>query len=303
MREDLPSSTAALIGAATLFLARDPRVSDIVPEGAAIWCARCLEALSPSAVNAVRTVSNPVLRWAPRLAERMTVPGLMAHFMLRKRWIEAAVRASVDDGCEQVVVVGAGYDTLALRLCKEFPRVRFTEIDHPATQKYKRLAVEREGRAGNLHFISADLARNSLEDVLLPSEPFRPDARSTFVIEGLLMYLSGDELARVFGALSTVCLASGRIVFTVMEPTLDGRSAFHNATPLVRWLLSHWSEPFKSSLPRDDVARFLNGFGFSLLGFATAETLRSRYLTPFGRGGMTLAQGEMIVVAERNGGG
>ena len=233
----------------------------------------------------------------------MTVPGLMAHFMLRKRWIEAAVRASVDDGCEQVVVVGAGYDTLALRLCKEFPRVRFTEIDHPATQKYKRLAVEREGRAGNLHFISADLARNSLEDVLLPSEPFQPDARSTFVIEGLLMYLSGDELARVFGALSTVCLASGRIVFTVMEPTPDGRSAFHNATPLVRRLLSHWSEPFKSSLPRDDVARFLNGFGFSLLGFATAETLRSRYLTPLGRGGMTLAQGEMIVVAERNGGG
>ncbi|MEO7387798.1 MAG: SAM-dependent methyltransferase [Gammaproteobacteria bacterium] len=303
MREDLPSSTAALIAAATLFLARDSGVSDLVPEGAAIWCARCLEALSPSFMDAVRTVSNPALRWAPRLAERMTVPGLMVHFMLRKRWIEAAVRASVDDGCQQVVVVGAGFDTLALRLCEEFPRVHFTEIDHPATQKYKRLAVERQGPAGNLHFIAADLARQSLEDVLSASEWFQPDARSTFVIEGLLMYLSDDDVAVVFGALSAVSLASGRIVFTVMEPTPDGRAAFQNATPLVRRLLSHWSEPFKSSLPRDAVPRFLDAFGFSLLGFATAETLRSRYLTPAGQEDMILAQGEMIVVAERKGSG
>ena len=302
MREDLPSSTAAIIAAATLFLSRDPRVSDLVPEGAAIWCARCLEALSPSVLNAVRAVSQPALRWVPRQAERLTVPGLMAHFMLRKRWIEEAVRAGLEDGCEQVVVIGAGFDTLALRLCVEFPRVRFIEIDHPATQKYKRLAVEQGGQAGILQFIAADLACERLQDVLSAGQGFRTDARSTFVIEGLLMYLSDDDLARVFRSLRAVNLASGRFVFTVMEPTPDGRSAFHNATPLVRRLLSHWSEPFKSSLSRDELPRFLDRFGFSLLGCATAETLRSHYLTPMGREDMTLAQGEMIVVAERKGG-
>ena len=301
MREDLPSSTAALIAAATVFLARNSRASDLVPEGAAVWSARCLEALSRSVLNAVLALSHPALRWVPSLAERMTVPGLIVHFMLRKRWIEEAVRASVADGCEQVVVIGAGFDTLAVRLCEEFPRVRFIEIDHPATQKYKRLAVERGGQAGNLHFIAADLARERLQDVLSAGEVFRPDARSTVVIEGLLMYLSDDDLTGVFSALSAVNPASGRIVFTVMEPTPDGRSAFHNATPLVRRLLSHWSEPFKSSLPRDDVARFLDRFGFRLMSLSTAETLRFRYLTPLGREDMTLAEGEMIGIAEREG--
>ena len=91
MREDRPSSTATLIAAATVFLAGDARVSDLVPSGAAEWCARCLEALS--SLKTVETLSHPALRWAARLAERATVPGLLLHFMLRKRWIEEAVRS------------------------------------------------------------------------------------------------------------------------------------------------------------------------------------------------------------------
>src|SRR6266853_1496762 len=209
VREDRPSSTATLIAAATVFLARDARVPDLVPPGAAEWCARCLEALS--GLKTVEMLSHPGLRWAARLAERATVPGLLLHFMLRKRWIEEVVRSALAEGCEQVVVMGAGFDTLALRLLQ---------------------------RAG------------------------------------------------------------GRVVFTVMEPASDGRSAFHNATPLVRHLLSRWSEPFKSALPRDDAARFLARFGFRLRALAAAETLRETYLAPSGRESLTLARGEMIVLAD-----
>ena len=54
--------------------------------------------------------------------------------MLRKRLIEEVVRASLTEGVEQVVIIGAGFDTLALRLCAGFPRTNFIEIDHPATQ-------------------------------------------------------------------------------------------------------------------------------------------------------------------------
>ncbi len=245
MHEDRPSSTATLIAAATVFLARDARVSDLVPSGAAEWCARCLEVLSR--LKTVDTVSHPALRWAARLAERASVPGLLLHFMLRKRWIEEAVRAALTEACGQVVVIGAGFDTLALRLSREFPRVSFIEIDHPATQKYKRLAGERGGATANLH-----------------------------------------ELQR----------AGGRVAFTVMEPAPGGHSAFHNATPLVKRLLSRWSEPFKSALSRDDAARFLEPFGFRIRNFAGAETLRERYLAPSGRQNLALAKGEMIVLAD-----
>jgi len=295
VREDLPSSTAILIAAATVFLARDARVSDLVPSGAAEWCARCLEVLP--GLKAVETLSRPGLRWAARLAERATVPGLLLHFMLRKRWIEEVVRSALAEGCEQVVVMGAGFDTLALRLSREFPRASFIEIDHPATQASKRRATERRGAPGNLHFIATDLSRVRLQDAL-SGGAYRPDGRSAFVIEGLLMYLTDAEVGGVFTALRGLQRAGGRVVFTVMEPASDGRSAFHNATPLVRHLLSRWSEPFKSALPRDDAARFLARFGFRLRALAAAETLRETYLAPSGRESLTLARGEMIVLAD-----
>lgn len=292
MREARPSSTATLIAAATVFLARDPRVADLVPSGAALWCERCLEALSN--LRTVAALSHAALRWAARLAERATVPGLLLHFMLRKRWIEAAVRAGLAGGCEQLVVVGAGFDTLTLRLAEEFPRASFIEIDHPATQKYKRLAAERAGAAGNLHFIAADLSRMRLQDAL-SGGAYRAEARSVFVIEGLLMYLTEAEVAGVFASLRELQRAGGCVVFTVMEPAPGGHSAFHNATPLVRWLLSRWSEPFKSALSRDDAARFLEGVGFRLRELAAHETLRERYLAPSARQNLALAKGEMIV--------
>jgi methyltransferase (TIGR00027 family) len=295
MREDRPSSTATLIAAATALLARDALVSDLVPAGAAERCARYLESVSPLWPKALRALSHPALRWAARLAERATVPGLPLHFILRKRWIGEAVRAALVEGCEQVVVVGAGFDTLAPRLSNEFPRASFIEIDHPATQARKRLAVE---PSRNLHLIATDLSRDRLQDALAADGRYRPDARSIFVIEGLLMYLTDPEVVAVFAAVRALQRAGGRVVFTVMEPAPDGRLAFHNATPLATRLLARWSEPFRSALPRNEAAAFLSALGFRFRELADSGTLCKRYLALSGREALALAQGELIVLAE-----
>jgi hypothetical protein len=67
-----------------------------------------------------------------------------------------------------------------------------------------------------------------------------------------------------------------------MEPAPDGRARFHNATPLVTGLLALWKEPFKSALPRAEVARFLAPFGYRLNEIGAAG-----------------AEGEIFVLAER----
>jgi O-methyltransferase involved in polyketide biosynthesis len=51
----------------------------------------------------------------------VTHPGIVRHWMLRKRWIESRVRARIAAGASQVVVLGAGLDTLGVRLASELP--------------------------------------------------------------------------------------------------------------------------------------------------------------------------------------
>ncbi|TMH91952.1 MAG: class I SAM-dependent methyltransferase [Betaproteobacteria bacterium] len=243
----------------------------------------------------VEAVSRAPLSWVVWLAERATIPGLMLHFMLRKRFIEDTVRASLAAGCEQVVVVGAGFDTLAARLAAEFPQTRFIEIDHPATQAAKRLAIDERG---NLDFIAANLAEERLRDALAGG--YRRDAPSVFVIEGLLMYLTDAQIDVLFTAIAELQSAPGTLVFTVMEPASDGRPRFHNATPLVTRLLSLWSEPFRSGMRREAAARLAEQFpGLRLRDLADSETLRARYLAPSGRQALPLAEGELVLVAER----
>jgi methyltransferase (TIGR00027 family) len=297
VRADRPSSTATLIAAATVFLARDPRLAQLVPPGAAELCARCLEAASPRRLALAELASRPAWRWAARLAERATIPGLLAHFMLRKRWIEQMARAALADGIGQLVVVGAGFDTLGARLAPEFGRVKFIEVDHPATQlvKLAALGFSEKNFAGNLSFIPADLAATGLESILKNS--FEIKNPSLFVIEGLLMYLSDAQIGELFEALGRLQRGGGRVVFTQMAPAPDGRSRFHNATPLVTGLLGLWREPFKSALPRADAALLLKKFSYQLLQTAGAPELR-KLLGPETEN-PPLAEGEMLYLAQR----
>jgi methyltransferase (TIGR00027 family) len=295
VRADRPSSTALLIAAATVFLARDLRLAQLVPPGAAELSARCLAAVSPRRLALVELASRPALRWAARLAERATIPGLLAHFMLRKRWIEQAARAALADGIGQLVVVGAGFDTLAARLAPEFPRAKFIEVDHPATQRVKVAAFD---FAKNLSFVSADLAAVGLESTLKNKSSLEIQKPSFFVVEGLLMYLADAQIAALFEALGRLQPAGGRIVFTQMEPAPDGRSRFHNATPLVTGLLALWREPFKSALPRPAAAAFLSKPGYRLLAVADHEELKKQ-LKDSDKKHPPVARGELVYLAQR----
>jgi len=300
MRADRPSSTAMLIAAATVFLEGDPRLGGLVPAGAAAYCRRFIAAAPVPTRAAVYALSHPALRWLARLAEHSTVPGLMLHFMLRKRLIESAVIEALSRGASQVVVLGAGFDTLALRLHRSYPSVTFIEIDHPATQRHKRAAVEAERATGdNLVFQPVDFTRQTVEEALLHVPAYRRGANSVFVIEGVLMYLSYRAAAALFRLFGAHGGSGSRVVFTVMEPMASGRIDFHNATPLARQLLRLWREPFKSGIAAAELPTFLHKFGFVLASVANAGNMRARYLAGFAGSPPVTATGEVIGIADK----
>jgi len=300
MREDRPSSTATLIAAATVFLDGDPRVRGLVPAGAAALCRRFISSSPMPARAVIGALCHPALRWLAQLAERSTVPGLMLHFMLRKRMIESAVTEAIFRGASQVVVLGAGLDTLALRLHRSHPAVTFIEIDHPATQRLKREAVEADQAAGrNLVFQPADFTRQTLDGALANVPAYRRGANSVFVIEGVLMYLTQAEVSALFRLFGAHGGNGSRVVFTVMEPMAGGRIDFHNATHLVTRLLRLWREPFTCGIATAELPAFLQQSGFAPNIVANADTLRDRYLADFAGNPPVTARGELVCIADK----
>jgi methyltransferase (TIGR00027 family) len=291
------SATAHLIAASTVFVSRSAGTGHFVPPRAAELCAQFVAARTPLARRLFSSMSAGRLRPLGAALERLTLPGIQLHYALRKRLLEEVALGALGAGLRQVVVLGAGFDTLALRLSESHPAARFVEVDHPATQTVKRRVVEGRGLAGaNLRFAALDLASLG-DDATLGGEFFDARAPALFVAEGVLMYLAPDAVGRVFNFLRRQGAAGSLFAFTFMETRGDGRCAFRGESALVDAWLRLRGEPFRWGVSRAGLGEFLGARAFSLREVFDSEALRGRYLSgELAR--LPLAEGECVCVAE-----
>ena len=299
MREDAPSSTAVLIAAAMVYADADPRYRCLGPVDRATDSRKLIAALPAAKRVLLRALCSPLLRWFVRLIERSTVPGIVAHFILRKRFIEAAVLEAIAEGASQVLVIGAGFDTLTLRLHRMHPHVKFVELDHAATQCYKRKALAASGVGENIVLRAFDLTRQTLQQSLSGIRHWNDRAKTVFVMEGVLMYLDRSAVYALFEAIARQHASHIRVVFSALETMPNGRIDFQNATWLAKRLLHYWREPFRSSMSKDELSTVLTRLGYASVRTATTEALRKRYFPGSESAVAVVAQGELLCVADR----
>ena len=135
MQHEQASRTALLIAASLVLLHHDAKYSRLVSKTSADLCAYVLEKHSSRTRLFSKTVRQCWFRPIARLIERITIPGILLHYALRKKCIRELVRSALANGIAQVVILGAGFDPLSSELQGEFPTARFWEIDHPATPR------------------------------------------------------------------------------------------------------------------------------------------------------------------------
>jgi len=196
-------------------LSRKPGWRERLPEGLADLSERLLLAAGEPLYNRL-TLHWGKRPWAVQLSdlgERLQ-PGTFEGLGERKLFMNAQVLAALESGASQVLVIGAGFDTLCLRLAPLYPAVRFVEIDHPATAAAKRRGVERIGRPQNMSMIAADLGQVYLEAVLEDCDDWDGSAPSVVVAEGLLYYLPRAAVRDLFAALARCTAPGSRVCFS-----------------------------------------------------------------------------------------
>jgi methyltransferase (TIGR00027 family) len=191
------------------------------------------------------------------LAFDWMMPGQFEAFAHRKAFCERQVRTGIEAGASQVLVLGAGYDTLCWRLAPEFTGVKFFEIDHPATARLKARGIEAMGSFSNLHLLAEDLGERQLVDVLHANPTWDVKAPTIIVAEGLLMYLPPEAVGTLFEQCAAISGVSSRIAFTYVGMLADGRPDAGPWTWLVLWLLKVSGEPWLWSTRPEDLGLFL----------------------------------------------
>jgi methyltransferase (TIGR00027 family) len=176
----------------------------------------------------------------------------------RVLWYDAQVSDAIEDGIDQIAILGAGYDSRARRLSSD--AVRFFELDHPATQHDK----IRRAPAGGPTYVECDLWTENAAEAL-HSQGFDPTRPTLFVLEGLTMYLSEDVLRRQLGDLARSSGTGSRLATDFYPPPDAGTSRDSRQMRYLRMARAGSGESLNLLVKGTDAATLIEAAGWQVL--------------------------------------
>ena len=199
MKPNEPSRTA-------LMIAIQRAAHQVLDQGSILY--------DPFALKILREDEKEVLQFANK--HPLTSIGRL-FTAARSRIAEDALSKAVERGVRQIVILGAGLDTFALRSPHGARQIRIYEVDHPATQAWKlqRLAEAQIALPPWLILAPVDFGRDDVGEKLVAAG-FQQNSPAFFSWLGVVPYLTQDAIGRTLDYMSSI--RNSEVVFDYMEP-------------------------------------------------------------------------------------
>lgn len=205
------------------------------------------------------------------------------YVIARTRYFDDLLQERLAGGAEQLVILGAGYDSRPYRFADQLGAVQVFEVDHPATSTAKQAkvgAVIGEIPA-NVSYVAVDFTVDKLADKLLECG-YRTTRPTVFLWEGVTPYLDSEAVDEILGFVIASAGAGSVILFdyilrSVVEGTCTLRGAANEFAKM-----SHTSEPLTFGIDEGKAPTFLASRGFQNVVDVGAQELISRYFDPHG---------------------
>lgn len=235
-----------------------------------------------------------------RLGETAADPSLrpMRLFIAaRSRFSEDTLSACVAHGVRQIVVLGAGLDTFALRNPHAGLGVRVFEVDYPATQVWKRERLRQAGLTvpAWLTFAPVDFELQSLADGLMAAG-YRADRPAFFQWLGVVPYLTREAIAATLDFIARV--PDSEVVFDYAEPFANYPAERRANVMAVAERAASRGEPWLSLFDPVELADMLRSKGFGLVEDLGMTEIADRFYGAL-RQGIVIGAGPHVMRAQR----
>lgn len=222
---------------------------------------------------------NRLLHWA-------VVRGLLGRLRPVHGWIlvrdqitEDSLRDFVARGFDQYVLLGAGFDSIALRRPEWLRDVRIIEVDHPATQAVKlarMAAIPHSAALVDFEAVAMDFERDHLSTSLARSR-FTPGRPAFFAWQGVIYYLTAAAIRDTLAAIAEAAAPGSELMFDYLLPEHARGAADGTALSLARRVTSRMGENYISYHTPEAVGALLDACGFDLVELFTDSRLAATY--------------------------
>ncbi len=192
----------------------------------------------------------------------------------RGRWVEDRLAQA---RVAQYVILGAGLDSFAWRRPDLIGPLTLFEVDHPATQAWKRTRAAEVGlpiRDGH-RFVAVDFRTDALWPALRAAG-FDEAAPALLSWIGTTMYLPASAVAAMLEAVRA-CASGSEIAFSynIAPASLDDEARAALAAMTAR--VAGMGEPLQSSFAPDEIEALVAGCGLTVADHPTTDDLARRY--------------------------
>jgi len=244
-----------------------------------------------------RLLYLPGLRSVLLSLRERRMPGTLGAILCRTRYIDDVLKRSLEKGIEQLVILGAGFDSRAYRIAG-MDQVQVFEVDLPGTGKLKRIRLEKVLGAvpENVTLVGMNFDRQNLDDVLRAAG-FQKGKRTLFIWEGVTQYITAEAVNNTLEFVSGVSRVGSAIAFTyVRRGIIDGTDRPEWFQPFLSFAKKVGS-PFIFGLDQVELEQYLADRGLKLIDDIGAAEYQDLYLEQLGRE-MNVFDGERVAFAE-----
>jgi methyltransferase (TIGR00027 family) len=228
----------------------------------------------PVAADLIGGPGAEMVGYHHRSGDHIVLAGTRTQVTVRSRWAEQRLAALVARGLDQYVILGAGLDSFAYR-SPLVGRVRVFEVDHPATQRWKRDRLTAAGITvpDGLAFAGVDLEAEPLAD-RLAAQGFDLGRPALVSWLGVSMYLTAEAVAATLAAVGGLAAGTELVMEYALPPALrDETGAAYAGFALA--VAAERGEPWRSFFTPEQLSGLLEANGMTV-----AEQARQRDAVP-----------------------
>jgi methyltransferase (TIGR00027 family) len=229
-------------------------------------------------------IENPEkVKEAAEQRERF-LPGMDNSIRARARYFDDFLRKSIEEGLEQLVILGAGYDTRDCRI-EGASRLRTFEVDHPVIQSIKKEKIEKilGSLPDHVVYVPMDLVKDDLGQKLLEMG-YNPSKRALFFMEGIIYYLPLKTVDEILSFIVRNSAKGSRILFDYYPQSVVDGDCELEAGRNLSGHLAQLGEPLLFGIEDGAVEAFLEERGFAKVKNVTGDDYKKAYFKGINEG-------------------
>ena len=203
--------------------------------------------------------------------------GAISSGIARTKYIDDKLEMTIQEGIKQVIILGAGFDTRALRL-PSLQNILVLEIDHPSTSNFKiaRLGCSLQYLHKNVSYYQVDFQEQTLDE-MADIYKINFDLPTTILWEGVTNYLSAESVSQTF-QFTRKFSESLHIIFTYINKKVLETPEIFDGTQKMFKRLRQDEEVWTFGFSPEELPSYLKRYNLSLIEDLNATEYRKRYM-------------------------